>query len=68
MFTKLIKTYHNRYYYYNRFLLERMLYNYNFNKIKNINNIKSFYRDRNHYINLVYEKEYLKKYFNIHII
>ena len=63
MFTKLTKTYHNRYYYYNKLLLERSLYNYNFKKITNINDIKSFYRDRLHYINLIYEKDYLKNYF-----
>ncbi len=63
MFTKLIKTYHNRYYYYNRLLLERSLYEYNFKKITNINNINSFYRDRFHFINLVNEKDYLKNYF-----
>ena len=63
LLSKLIKSYHNRFYYYNRLLLERHLHSYHFNKIKNINNINSFYRDRNHYINLIYEDEYLKNYF-----
>ena len=63
MFTKLLKIYKNRYYYYNKLLLERMLYNYNFKKIKNINSIKSFYRDRIHYINNIKEQDYLKNYF-----
>ena len=65
MFHKLIKTYKNKYYYYNRFLIERTIYNYNFNKIKNINNINSFYRDKTHYINFINEKDYLKKHFKI---
>ena len=61
--TKLIKIYHNRFYYYQKLLLERYLYNFKFNKIKNINNINSFYRDREHYINFAREKEVLKNYF-----
>ena len=61
--TKLIKTYHHRNYYYQRFLLERYLYHYVFNRIKNITDIRSFYRDKYHYINFIEEKEYLKKYF-----
>ena len=65
MFAKLIKYYKNKYYYYNKFLLERLLHNYNFYKIKNINNINSFYRDKKHFINFIKEKDYLKKYFKI---
>ena len=61
--TKLIKIYKNKYYYYQRLLLERYLYNYQFNKIKSINNINSFYRDHYHYINFIKEKDYLKNYF-----
>ena len=68
LINKLVKTYQNRFYYYQRLLLERLVYQYQFSKIKNINNIKSFYRDKYHYINNVNEKEYLKKYFNNHII
>ena len=60
---KLISIYKKRYIYYNKFLLERYLYNYNFNKIKNVSNIKRFYRDRRHYINFLDEKLVLKKYF-----
>ena len=63
MLTKLIKTYNNRYLYYHKLLLERYLHNYYFKKIKNVSNIKSFYRDRKHYINNVSEEEYLKNYF-----
>ncbi len=63
MFIKLLNIYKKRYYYYNRFLLERYLYNYNFNKIVIIKNGKCFYRDRKHIINFQKEKEYLKKLF-----
>ena len=63
MFTKLLKTYKNRFYYYNKLLLERYLYNYKFYKIKNINNINLFYRDRKHYINFIDESKYLENYF-----
>ena len=63
---KLIKTYQNRFFYYHRLLLERYMYQYKFNKIKKINNSKSFYRDKYHYINFLNEDEYLKRYFNNH--
>ena len=63
LFIKLIKVYHNRYYYYNRFLLERYINKYHFNKIKNINSIKKLYRDRKHYINFINEDKVLKNYF-----
>ena len=61
--TKLFKIYNNRYYYYHRLLLERYLNNYRFNRIKNINSIKSFYRYKYHYINYQNEKIILKNYF-----
>lgn len=60
---KLFKIYKNRYIYYNRFLLERYLYNYTFNRIKNINEINKFYRDQYHFINFHDEKTVLKQYF-----
>ena len=64
MFIKLLKIYQKRYFYYNRFLLERYLYEYHFTKIKIINNGKCFYRDRQHIINFQKEKDYLKKVFH----
>jgi len=64
MIKKLIETYKKRYYYYNRFLLERYLYHYSFRKTKNIFNIKAFYRDRKHIINYQEEDKVLRKYFN----
>lgn len=51
--------------YFNKFLLERYLYNYNFKikKIKNINKIKKY---KKHIINNQFEKDYLrKKYFKL---
>ena len=55
---------------YNKFLLERVMNNYNFKRRKMINNITNFYRNRTHLIkeNGKYyeEKEYLtKKYHGI---
>lgn len=51
--------------YYDKFLLERYLKNYNFNKYKKINSIENFYRDKKHIINingkLYSEKELLRK-------
>jgi len=61
---KVYNIYQMRYYYYNKFLLERYLNKYQFNKIKYIKNINSFYRDRLHFINYMEEKKYLQKYFN----
>ena len=63
MTNKLYKTYKNRYYYYHRLLLERYLHYHSFNKVTEINNINSFFRDRYHYIDGIREKEYLKNYF-----
>lgn len=65
MFKKLVSVYNKRYLYYHKFLLERYLYNYNYHKIKLINNKDDFYRDCNHYINYKREKDYLKEIFDI---
>ena len=51
-------------YKYNRFLLERYLNNYRFNKIKIIHNMNSFKRDYYHIINNVYESDFLNKLFD----
>lgn len=51
-------------YKYNKFLLERYLNNYKFNKIKIIKNKDSFRRDYNHIINNVFESDYLHKLFD----
>jgi aminopeptidase N len=63
MFYKLFDTFQKRYYYYNRFLLERYLHQYDFTKIKNIKSIKEFYRDKKHFINFRREKDVLRQYF-----
>ena len=52
---------------YNKFLLERYLYNYKFKRLKIINNINNMYRERRHIIksnnSYITEKDYLKKMF-----
>ena len=50
-------------YYYHKFILERYLYNFNFNKHEISKNIYNFYMERNHYIDFQEEKDFLKKYF-----
>ena len=60
---ELISYYKKRSFYYNRFLLERHLYDYKFSKIKNIQSISDFFRDKKHYVNFKDEKEVLKEYF-----
>ena len=60
---KVVKIYQKRFFYYNKLLLERLLYDYSFKKIKNINDINSFYRDCYHYINFKGEKSFLIEYF-----
>ena len=51
-------------YKYNKFLLERYLNDYNFNKIRFINNINKFKRDFYHMVNNEFEKKYLHKLFD----
>ena len=63
LFIKCLEFYKKRFYYYERFLLERYLHQYSFSKFKNIKNIKNFYRDTHHYINYQEEKIILKKHF-----
>ena len=60
---KIIKSIKDIKYCYHRFLVERYLYNFNYNKIKITKDIYSFYRECNHYIEFNKEKDYLKKYF-----
>ncbi|MBQ8891512.1 MAG: hypothetical protein IJ068_01445 [Bacilli bacterium] len=60
---KIINSLKNIKYNYNKFLLERYLYNFNFRKYKVSKDIYSFYKESNHYIEFQTEKKYLKKYF-----
>ena len=60
---KIVKSIKNIKYCYNRFIVERYLYNFNYNKHNISKDIYSFYRERNHYIEFVEEEDYLKKYF-----
>jgi len=52
-------------YYFNKFILERYMNNYNFKKLKNISSIKQMMRDKRHIIkfnNIYYtEKDYLNR-------
>ncbi len=52
---------------YNRFLLERYLINFRFNKLKKVTSIKDFKKDYRHILfvnkNYMTEKNYLSKYF-----
>ena len=52
---------------YNKFLLERVLYNFNYPKLKIITNYKKMHKNKTHliYVNNNYldEDKYLKKYY-----
>lgn len=54
-------------YLFNKFLLERYLNNYNFKKIKIINNKNNMYKDKRHMLKdknkYILEKDYLKERF-----
>ena len=67
LFTYIIKLYQKRKYIYQRFLLERYLYNFHFDKIKIINNYHHMYKNKNHLIykkgELLREKDILKQIF-----
>lgn len=64
----IIKEYKKIDYIYNKFILERLIYNFNFKKIKTINNIDNMYKDTYHYIKedkLINEEELIKKRYNL---
>ncbi len=61
---KTIKSIKDIKYCYHKFLLERYLYKFNYSKRKISQDIYSFYRECNHYINFEEENTYLNKYFN----
>ena len=69
LLTKVYDEFKNRKFYYNKFLLERYLYKFNFKNTKIINNVNCFFRDKKHIIkdknNYYKESDYLKKYFKI---
>ena len=64
LFKSIYIEYLNIKYKFNRFILERYLNNYDFNKIKIINNINKMYRDYTHIINNEFESKYLSKLFD----
>lgn len=67
--SKIIEEQKNHNYYFNRFIFERFLYNFNFKKVKVINNgkINKMYRDKKHVFkinkNYISEKTVLKNRF-----
>lgn len=64
LFKSIYIEYLNIKYKFNKFILERYLNNYDFNKIKIINNINKMYRDYTHVINNEFESKYLSKLFD----
>ena len=71
LFFLLVKVYDefkNRNIYYNKFLLERYLYDFKFKDTKIINNVNMFFKGKKHIIRkdngYSYEKEYLASYFS----
>ena len=60
---KIINSLRNIRYCYNKFILERYLYDFKYHKRKISQDIYSFYMECNHYINFQDEKIYLEKYF-----
>ena len=60
---KIIKSIKDIKYCYHKFILERYLYNFNFNKYEVSKDIYNFYMEKNHYIDFQDEKKFLKKYF-----
>ncbi len=65
LFIKVIEFYKNKNYLFNTFIIERYLYNFNFNIIKKINDINKMYKEKYHYIDGKDEKEYIKKIFKL---
>ena len=60
---KVINSIRNIKFCYNKFILERVLYDFKFSKRKVSRDIYSFYMESNHYIDFMDEKSYLKEYF-----
>lgn len=60
---KIIKSIKDIRYCYHKFLLERYLYDFKFNRRKVGRDIYSFYKECNHYIDFQDEREYLTRYF-----
>jgi hypothetical protein len=64
---KIIKIIKNIKYSYNKFLLERYLYNFRFKKRKYVNNIGNMYRDCYHIFGNRTEKEVLNDKFKVNL-
>ncbi len=67
LLNNIYKFYKELSYIYNRFLLERYLYNFNYSKYKVVDNKDKMYKNRMHYFRkkskIIEEKEYLKSFF-----
>lgn len=67
LLVKVIDEFKKRKFYYNKFIVERYLYNYKFSNTVVIDNMSNFYRDKNHIIKFgkwyKNEKEVLNEYF-----
>ena len=59
LFIKVISFYINLNYLFNLFILERIMYKFNFKILKKINNINHMYKGRIHTINNIKEKDFL---------
>ena len=67
LLNNIYKFYKELSYIYNRFLLERYLYNFNYSKYKVVDNKDKMYKNKMHYFRkkskIIEEKEYLKSFF-----
>lgn len=67
LLTKIYDEFKNRKYYYNKFLLERYLYDFKFKDIKIVNNVDNFFKGKLHIVKNDFwyqtESESLKKHF-----
>lgn len=67
LFKNIYKFYNDIAYIYNRFVLERYLFNFDYKKKKIINNRNKMYKNKYHIFNnngnLIEEKEYIKRFF-----
>lgn len=65
LLTKIMEEFRKRKYYYNKFVLERYIHHYYFNKYKSVGDIKEMMRERGHIFKkngkYITEKQFLKK-------
>ena len=65
LLTKIIEEYKKRKYYYNKFVLERYIHNYHYDKYKKISRVNEMMREKKHIFKdgeqYITEKQFLKK-------